>query len=49
MGGIPEQYAFLKELTNECDVHFIIPSGSQSVQIYDNLILPMTLIFFIRI
>ncbi len=40
MGGIPEQYAFLKELTNECDVHFIIPGGSQSVQIYNNLILP---------
>jgi len=39
MGGIPEQYIFLKELANQRDVHFVIPGGGQSMEIHDNLVL----------
>ena len=39
MGGIPEEYTFLKELTNQGDVHFVIPGGSHSVEIRDNVVL----------
>lgn len=39
MGGIPEHYSFLKELANQREVHFVIPGGSQSMEIRDNLVL----------
>ncbi len=39
MGGIPEQYTFLKELATQRDVHFVVPGGSESMEIRDNLVL----------
>jgi len=39
MGGIPEQYIFLKELANQREAHFVIPGGSQSMKIRDNMVL----------
>ncbi len=39
MGGIPEQYGFLKQLKRHHNIFFIIPGGSQSKQLLDNLVL----------
>lgn len=39
MGGIPEKYQFLERLTHQSDVYFIIPGGSQTMQLVDNLVL----------
>jgi hypothetical protein len=39
MGGIPERYMFLDSLTHQSDTYFIIPGGSQTVQLVDNLVL----------
>lgn len=39
MGGIPERYTFLKRLTHQSDIYFIIPGGSQTMQPVDNLVL----------
>ena len=39
MGGIQERYAFIKDLTNQTDVCFIIPGGSQTMEWSDNLVL----------
>ncbi len=39
MGGIREQYAFLKQLTSAPDYHFVIPGASKRVEIRDNLVL----------
>ena len=39
MGGIPEKYLFLKHLTHQSDIHFIIPGGGQTMRLVDNLAL----------
>jgi len=39
MGGIPESYGFLKRLTGEQGIHFVIPGASRSVEIWENLAL----------
>ena len=39
MGGIPERYRFLKQLTHQSDIYFIIPGGSQTMRLVDNLAL----------
>ena len=39
MGGIPERYLFLKQLTHQSDIYFIIPGGSQTMRLVDNLVL----------
>ena len=39
MGGIPEQYTFLNQLTHQRNVYFVIPGNSQSKQLLDNLVL----------
>jgi uncharacterized protein (TIGR00661 family) len=39
MGGIPEQYSFLNQLTHQRNVYFVIPGSSQSRQLRDNLAL----------
>jgi UDP-N-acetylglucosamine:LPS N-acetylglucosamine transferase len=39
MGGIPEKYMFLEHLTRQSDIYFIIPGGSQTIQLVDNLVL----------
>lgn len=39
MGGIPEKYLFLKQLTHQSDIYFIIPGGSQTMRLVDNLVL----------
>ncbi len=39
MGGIPEKYTFLEHLTFRTDIYFIIPDGTQTVQLVDNLVL----------
>ncbi len=39
MGGIREQYGFLKQLTLQRNIYFIIPGSSQSMQLVDNLAL----------
>ncbi len=39
MGGIPERYMFLERLTHQSDIYFIIPGGSQTMQLVDNLVL----------
>ncbi len=39
MGGIPENYLFLEQLKHQRDVYFIIPGGSQTMKLDDNLVL----------
>ncbi len=39
MGGIPERYMFLEHLARQRDIYFIIPGGSQTMQLVDNLVL----------
>jgi UDP-N-acetylglucosamine:LPS N-acetylglucosamine transferase len=39
MGGIPERYLFLEQLTHQSGIYFIIPGGSQTTQLVDNLVL----------
>ncbi len=39
MGGIPEEYKFLTQLKHQNNIYFIIPGGSQSMQVIDNLVL----------
>ena len=39
MGGIPEKYTFVKALTSQPGVYFIIPGGSESMELSENLIL----------
>jgi len=39
MGGIRQHYAFIDELANQRDVHFVVPGGSQSMEIRDNVVL----------
>lgn len=39
MGGIPEEYTFLKMLKRHHNIYFIIPGGSQRRQNLDNLVL----------
>ncbi|MCP4253624.1 MAG: hypothetical protein GY775_09475 [Candidatus Scalindua sp.] len=39
MGGIPVKYQFLEQLALRCDIYFIIPGGSQTVQFDNNLVL----------
>ena len=39
MGGIPEEYKFLAQLKHQNNIYFIIPGGSQSMQVIDNLVL----------
>ncbi len=39
MGGIPERYMFFESLTQQSDIYFIIPGGSETMQLVDNLVL----------
>ncbi len=39
MGGVPEKYSSLSELTHQRDVYFVVPGGSNSMKISGNLIL----------
>jgi len=39
MGGIPNRYHFLRELKDQPHVYFVIPGGSQTSEVIDNLIL----------
>ena len=39
MGGIPEKYLFLEQLTHQSEIYFIIPGGSQTMRLVDNLVL----------
>lgn len=39
MGGIPEKYTSVKGLTTQPDVYFIIPGGSESMELTENLAL----------
>jgi len=39
MGGIPERYMFLDSLAYQSDTYFVIPGGSQTVHLVDNLVL----------
>jgi UDP:flavonoid glycosyltransferase YjiC (YdhE family) len=39
MGGIPANYNFLKKLRDQHNVSFIIPGGSQSIEINENVVL----------
>ncbi len=39
MGGVPEKYKFLTQLKHQNNIYFIIPGGSQSMQVIDNLVL----------
>jgi UDP-N-acetylglucosamine:LPS N-acetylglucosamine transferase len=39
MGGIPERYLFLEQLTHQSDIYFIIPGGSQTMKLVDNIVL----------
>lgn len=39
MGGIRQHYAFIDELAHQRDVHFVVPGGSQSMEIRDSLVL----------
>ena len=39
MGGVPEEYKFLTQLTHQNNIYFIIPGGSKSMQVIDNLVL----------
>ncbi len=39
MGGVPEEYKFLTQLKHQNNIYFIIPGGSQSMQVIDNLVL----------
>jgi len=39
MGGIPQQYAFLKHLSIMRDIHFIVPGAVQQMETYGNLVL----------
>jgi UDP-N-acetylglucosamine:LPS N-acetylglucosamine transferase len=39
MGGMQHRYTFSEQLTNLGDVYFIIPGGSQSMQLRENLVL----------
>jgi len=33
MGGIPERYMFLDSLAHQSDTYFVIPGGSQTMQL----------------
>jgi hypothetical protein len=47
MGGIPAAYSFLRELTEQNDIYFVIPGGSQSIVVRENLrLLPKRSDFF---
>jgi len=39
MGGVPEEYKFLTRLKHQKNIYFIIPGGSQSMQVIENLVL----------
>ncbi len=39
MGGVPEEYRFLTQLKHQSNMYFIVPGGSQSMQVTDNLVL----------
>jgi hypothetical protein len=39
MGGVPEEYKYLTQLKHQNNIYFIIPGGSQSMQVIDNLVL----------
>jgi hypothetical protein len=39
MGGIPEKHTLLNHLTYYRDIYFIIPGGSQTTRLVDNLVL----------
>ena len=39
MGGIPEQYPFLEQLTDHRDIYFIIPGTGRRTRIHENLVL----------
>jgi UDP-N-acetylglucosamine:LPS N-acetylglucosamine transferase len=39
MGGIPEKYTFLRGLTRQPDVYFVVPGGSDSMELTENLVL----------
>ncbi len=39
MGGVPEEYKSLTRLKHQDNIYFIIPGGSQSMQVIDNLVL----------
>ncbi len=39
LGGIRGRYAFLEQLKNQPDIYFVIPGGSEQIQIQDNLLL----------
>lgn len=39
MGGIQQHYSFLEELANQRDLHFVVPGGSHTMGIRDNLVL----------
>ena len=39
MGGIPEEYIFLNQLTQMNDIYFVIPGSGQSIQRLDNTVL----------
>ena len=39
MGGIPEQYPFLKQLQKSKDIHFIVPGASKGTERRGNLLL----------
>jgi hypothetical protein len=39
MGGIPEQYPFLKQLQELKDIHFIVPGASSGIERHGNLLL----------
>ena len=39
MGGVPEEYKFLTQLKHQNNIYFVIPGGSQSMQVIDNLVL----------
>ena len=39
MGGIPEKYPSIKELTGQRDIYFVIPGGRDSIELTENLAL----------
>ena len=39
MGGIPEKYTFIEQLSLQSDMYFIIPCGSKSMQLVNNVAL----------
>ncbi len=39
MGGIPERFQFMEQLTHQSGFHFIVPGGSQTMRLEDNLVL----------